>query len=280
MPLYLDRHDFKGQTAADAAFAHTQDIEVQDRHGVRYVSYWFDYDRQHAFCLVDAPDPHSAEAVHRESHGMVAHSIIQVGPEDVTRFLGLPPAAPPGEPYVAPAFRTIMFTDIVGSTALTQQLGDAGAMEVVRRHDATVREALAAHSGREVKHTGDGIMASFSSASQAVECAIAVQRELALLRGDEPERLLHVRIGLAAGEPVTENNDLFGTSVQLAARLCGQADRDGVLVSVAVRELCAGKHLIFSKRHELALRGFAEPVAAHTVRWQDTGPRTSPATQN
>jgi class 3 adenylate cyclase len=265
MALYLDRHDFTGVTAADAALAHTQDVEVQDKHGVRYVSYWFDYQRQHGFCLVEAPNPEAAEAVHRESHGMVAHNIIEMDPGAVTSFLGPAPVAPVGEAYEASAFRTIMFTDIVGSTALTQQLGDDGAMALVRRHDTTVRAALDAHAGREVKHTGDGIMASFSSASRAVECAITIQRELARLRDEDHGRQLHVRIGLAAGEPVTENDDLFGTSVQLAARLCGEADPGGILVSVAVRELCAGKQLAFPQRRELGLRGFAEPVVAFTV---------------
>lgn len=131
MPTFLDRHDFQGVSPADAALAHVMDLEVQGKYNVRYLAYWFDYDRQTAFCLVDAPSNDAAEAVHRESHGMVAHNIIQVDPTRVGDFLGRFPEAPAGQPYIESAFRTILFTDMVGSTALTQQYGDAGAMRAL-----------------------------------------------------------------------------------------------------------------------------------------------------
>ena len=263
MPLFMDRHDLDGVTAADLAAAHVLDLGVQDAHEVRYLSYWFDYERQHAFCLVEAPTADAAEEVHRAAHGQIANSIIEVDPEHVRSFMGNIPDMSPGEPYEEPAFRTILFTDIVGSTALTQRLGDTGAMAVLRRHDEIVREALRATGGREIKHTGDGIMASFTSASRAVECAIEVQR-----RFDEEERAelteaIQIRVGISAGEPVVDKGDLFGTAVQLAARLCGEADAGGILVSHAVRELCAGKDLRFGQVRELDLRGFTEPIRAY-----------------
>ena len=157
---------------------------------------------------------------------------------------------------------TILFTDMEGSTAQTQRLGDAGAQEVLREHNAVIREALKTHGGSEVKHTGDGIMSSFGSARGAVDCAIAIQR--ALVRGD----FVRVRIGLNAGEPVAEEQDLFGTSVQLAARVCSQAEGGQILASNVVRELAAGKGFLFSDRGEFALKGFEEPVRLYEVRWQ------------
>ena len=114
---------------------------------------------------------------------------------------------------------TILFTDMEGSTAITQQLGDDRAQDLVRQHNTAVRDALKAHAGNEIKHTGDGIMASFASARGAVDCAVAIQRALAA--GDA----VRVRIGLNAGEPVAEEQDLYGTSVQLAARVCAEAER-------------------------------------------------------
>jgi hypothetical protein len=140
MPLYMDRHDLPGVTPADLAGAHALDVDVQDKHGVRYLSYWFDYERQTGFCLVESPSREAAEAVHRESHGMVANSIIEVDPQRVSEFLGHPPVADVGRPYVATAFRTVLFTDIHASTALTQRLGDIDAMRVLRRHDEVVRD--------------------------------------------------------------------------------------------------------------------------------------------
>ena len=192
---------------------------------------------------------------------LIPLDIIEVDHDEVEDFLGAAPQFAPGEAYEASAFRTILFTDIVGSTELTQRLGDAAAMTVLRQHDEAVREALRAFGGREIKHTGDGIMASFTSASCCVGCALAIQE-----RFTEPatasavDASIQVRIGISAGEPVTEGGDLFGTAVQLAARLCASADPGGILVSHAVRELCAGKTLEFDAARDLELRGFAEAV--------------------
>lgn len=265
MTLYLDRHDLDGVSASDVAAAHELDLDVQEKHNVRYLSYWFDYQRQKAFCLVDAPNPDAAERVHRESHGLIPLDIIEVQQGQMEEFLGAAPHFPPGEAYEASAFRTILFTDIVGSTALTQRLGDMAAMMVLRRHDDAVRDALRGSGGSEIKHTGDGIMASFTSASRAVGCALAIQERFAELATSDMDSSIQVRIGISAGEPVTEKGDLFGTAVQLAARLCASADPGGILVSHAVRELCAGKALEFDAARDLELRGFAEAVRAYAT---------------
>ena len=163
------------------------------------------------------------------------------------------------KPSAASSLVTILFTDMEGSTTLTQRLGDAKAQEVLRTHNRIVRDALKAHSGSEIKHTGDGIMASFASASRALECAIAIQRTLAQhnVTAEEPIR---VRIGLNAGEPVAEEKDLFGTAVQLAARICAHAEPGEILAPIVVRELAAGKGFLFSDRGDVVLRGFEDPV--------------------
>src|SRR6202034_3469851 len=152
---------------------------------------------------------------------------------------------PPGEPYVESAFRAILFTDMVDSTRLTQQSGDREAMRLVRQHDSIVRSGLAEFCGSEVKHTGDGILAAFDAASQAVGAAVQIQRTLAELDAGGRSRL-RVRIGVAAGEPVTEQDDLFGATVQQAARLCACAQPACIVVSSGVRDLCRGKGIRFS----------------------------------
>jgi class 3 adenylate cyclase len=154
--------------------------------------------------------------------------------------------------------RTILFTDLESSTALTQAVGDAKAQDVLHGHNDVVRAALAAHEGEEVKHTGDGIMASFTSAVSAVEAAQQIQRDLA---GGE----VRVRIGLNAGEPIHEEGDYFGGSVQLAARVCDRAEPGQVLVSNVVRELCTGKMFQFADQGEATLKGFPEPVRLFAV---------------
>jgi class 3 adenylate cyclase len=165
---------------------------------------------------------------------------------------------------------TILFTDVEGSTALTQRLGDVKAQELLRTHNRIVRDALKTHSGSEIKHTGDGIMASFASASRALECAIDIQRTLAQHNESNPDMAIRVRIGLNAGEPVAEEEDLFGTAVQLAARICAHAEPGEILAPIVVRELVAGKGFLFSDRGEVELRGFEEPVRLYEVRWRET----------
>jgi class 3 adenylate cyclase len=180
-------------------------------------------------------------------------------------FLGveLEPARAAQDRGQAPV--TILFTDIEGSTALTQRRGDARAQEVLRAHNEIAREALRTHGGSEIKHTGDGIMASFASGSRAISAALAMQRGFAAHDESHPEAPIRVRIGLNAGEPVAEEGDLFGTAVQLAARIAAHAEPGRVLVSNVVRELAAGKGFLFSDRGDVVLRGFEDPVRLYEV---------------
>jgi class 3 adenylate cyclase len=187
----------------------------------------------------------------------------------IDEFLGEGEPAPAGaEPHAAGGFCTILFTDVEGSTALTERLGDAKARAVLRNHERIVREALRAHGGAEVKAMGDGFMASFSSATRALECAINVQRSFAQ-HNETAAESIRVRIGLNAGEPIAEEADLFGTAVIMAARIASQAQGGEILVSDVVRQLVSGKGFLFADRGEVALRGFEDPVRLYEMRWQD-----------
>jgi class 3 adenylate cyclase len=272
MPFFMDRHENMGVvTAEDIAYAHLRDLEVQDKHGVRYTHYWFDPVAQTAFCFAEGPSRTAVEAVHRESHGLLASKVIEVDGGAVDSFFGQVTERRPGEPYAETAFRTILFTDIEGSTSFTQRLGDSAAMQLLRVHDTIVRAALRNCTGHEVKHTGDGIMASFASVSRGLECAIQVQRSLQE-HNRHAQEPIGVRIGVSAGEPVTENDDLFGAAVQLAARLCGCALSSCIVVSSAVRELAIGKGFRFADLGSVELKGFDEPVRLYEVTWRDPIP--------
>jgi class 3 adenylate cyclase len=205
------------------------------------------------------------ETVHREAHGLIADNIIEVGEGPINAFLGAIPRHPPGEAYVDSAVRVVLFTDLCDSTQQTQELGDEGFMLLIREHDDIVRSALKAQGGREVKHTGDGIMASFASVSAAVASAIDIQCAVRSRNGSA-EQVIRLRVGISVGEPVTENGDLFGAAVQLSARLCGAASPGGIAVSTAVRELCVGKRFDFDSKGPFDLKGFADPVPVFEVR--------------
>lgn len=176
------------------------------------------------------------------------------------------PAAP-GDAEVR-EFVAILFTDIVGSTAMTQARGDAGAQQVVRAHNQLVREALALHGGKEIKHTGDGIMASFPQVTDAVDGAIAIQQACARANAADPELGLGICIGINAGEPIHESGDIFGTPVQMAARVLSKAEGGEIAVSNLVREMCVGKEYAVAKKGDYELKGFAEPVPIFLVQWQ------------
>jgi len=272
MPIFMDRHDMRGATAEQVADAHRRDVDIQDRHGVKYMAYWFDERNGAAFCLVDAPDAATAERVHREAHGEIAHAIIPVDLVTVEAFLGRigDLRAAPGGPVAAAdsGFRAVMFTDIVGSTEMTARLGDSAALELVRAHDAMVRRGLEAHGGREVKHTGDGIMASFGDVANAVTAAADIQRRFAAYNAEASESL-SVRIGIHAGEPVEEHNDLFGATVQLASRLCSEAEANGIVVSGLVREMSHEDAARFVALGERRLKGFAESTPVFRFEWRN-----------
>jgi class 3 adenylate cyclase len=267
MHFFMDRHDFVGMTAEEAARAHLKDLEVQAWFDVQFIHYWFDEQRQTGFCLAKAPQREAVADAHQEAHGLVPNQIIEVDSEALNRFMGGIVPHPPGEPYVETAFRTILFTDIEQSTNFTQRHGDARGMALVRMHDQIVREAIRSHAGSEIKHTGDGLMAAFLSVAGAIQSAIEIQRQLAQAAADTGE--LRVKIGIAAGEPVTERDDLFGAAVQLAARLSNRAEGDAILVSSAVRDLAVGKGFAFRRRGRLRLKGFEEPQQVFEVLWQE-----------
>jgi len=268
--MYIDRHDMPGISPEELAQAHMQDLAAQDQYGVRYHTYWFDPGSGSVFCMAEGPSREAIEAVHIESHGQRASVVIELDPSaPLNALFGQIPKEPPGSAYTAPAMRAIVFTDICGSVAQTHHLGDEGHLRLLREHDEIVRTALDAHEGREVKHTGDGIMAAFSSIASAVASAVHVQRALDD-RNREADPTLDVSIGISAGEPVTDDDgDLFGAAVQLAARLCGQADPGDIAVSIAVRELCMGKGFQFEDRGHVELKGLPEPTRMYAVAWRD-----------
>ena len=272
----MDIHEVPGGVSAeDVAKAHAQDVKIEDKYGVHYHKYWVNEKAGKIFCLCHAPDAEAAVEVHRQAHGMVADKIIEIQPELAEGFLGGVEVNEAGAALVPgatnerdPGIRTVLFTDIAESTTLTQALGDEAALAMLGVHDTIVRDALSASGGREVKHTGDGIMASFISAAGAVRCAIEIQRQLDKHSQENPDRPLKVRVGAAAGEPVEQHNDLFGSTVQLAARLCAHAQPEQILVSNAIAELCIGKGLSFEDVGEVTLKGFNSPVRAHAAAWK------------
>jgi class 3 adenylate cyclase len=259
MPLFMDRHDVPGVTAEQVAEAHLADLEMGPKFGVQFLAYWFDADHGEAFCLAKAPTGDALTAVHEATHGLMPNEIISVSEDNVLRLLGRMNEAGADPAGVNP-FRTILFTDLRGSTSILEAVGQSAFMVLLTEHDLIIRRALVAAHGREVKHTGDGIMAAFDDVASALDCSIAIQAgfEARSVEGLQPE--LRVRIGVAAGEPVDHNQDLFGSTVTLASRICDAADAGRILASDLVRDLGAERGFVFDDGREVTLKGFSAPT--------------------
>jgi class 3 adenylate cyclase len=270
MPMYMDRHAAEGATPEALAAAHQADLTMQSRYGCQCFTYWFDEARQSIFCLIEAPNRQAVQDMHRAAHGMTANQIIEVDRANVVSFLGRlsdPPDAP-SKPISEPAFRAIMFTDIANSTDILNRLGDQAAFKLQSEHHAIIREALRRQDGREVDHAGDGFLSCFGTVTKSVECAISIQKSLESFNEAQPAAAIRVRIGLGAGEPVADGDALFGSTINLTARICAQSQPEQILAAPVVRDLCAGKRFTFKDHGSVELKGFADPVNLHEVAWR------------
>jgi class 3 adenylate cyclase len=172
----------------------------------------------------------------------------------------------------------VVFTDLVGSTELRSRLGEDAADELRRIHDRLVTEAVEINRGRLVKHLGDGVMATFTGASDALASAVAIQQALDRHnRSGAAGEPLEVRIGVSAGDVAFEDRDCFGTPVIEAARLCAAAGGAKILVTEVVRLLAgtAGGHQ-FVPAGALDLKGLPSPVSAYELTWEPLGESALP----
>lgn len=166
-----------------------------------------------------------------------------------------------------PVIHTFMFTDILDTNALSEQLGKMTMQKVVRAHNKCVRDALERFDGHEVKHTGDGIMATFKTPTDAVNATVQIQQEIDLFSREKPELTFEVRIGLHVGEAVAEENDYFGAAVQTTARICAEADAEEIWVSDEIRSAYTESQDVFVDCGAFSLKGIDQPKNLFRVEW-------------
>jgi class 3 adenylate cyclase len=153
----------------------------------------------------------------------------------------------------------VLFTDIVDSTRRAAEMGDSSWRSLLERHDTLFRRALERHRGREVKHTGDGFMATFDGPARAIRCAASVAEAMSSLG-------LEVRAGLHTGELEVMNGDIRGLAVHIAARVMDRAEPCEVLVSSTVKDLVVGSGIDFRDRGAHQLRGVPGEWRLFSVR--------------
>ena len=154
----------------------------------------------------------------------------------------------------------ILFSDIEGSTALNERIGDRAWVRLIDQHDKLVGRCVKKQSGYVVKSQGDGFMVAFAEPEHAVRCSVDIQQQLA----KQPNKI-RVRIGIHSGKSVRRGDDLFGRNVAMAARVASQADGGEVLVSESVRNALSGTDIGFDTGRDADLKGFAGTYRLYAV---------------
>lgn len=172
------------------------------------------------------------------------------------------------EPIRTTGLLAVLFTDIVGSTELTALRGDEDARAIRTQHDKLVRKQLTAHRGREVQTTGDGFLVTFSSVRSAVSCACGIQLAQAKHNQRHPDQALSLRLGLNAGEVSFRDDGLFGSAVNLAARVMAKAGPGEILVTEVVKLLVGiMPEVEFRDRGRFRLRGLPSRWRLFELAW-------------
>lgn len=174
---------------------------------------------------------------------------------------------------------SLLFTDIAGSSAMFEQYGDDYGHRIVAIHDRIVGSIIAKRGGIQIKRTGDGILASFASCGRSVKAAILIQRQIALHNQKFPLLPLRVRIGTNIGAVIRHSGDLYGTSVNLAARLCNAVAAGGILTTGIVSARCKSKGYTFRSRGRMTFKGFAKKIPIFEVQWRPAARRARSGTR-
>lgn len=281
MGLFIDRHNMFDYTPEQIALDHLKDLEVQEKYGANFFNYFFDYPSESVCCLVEAPSKEAVLAAHRETCGTddMPTEIIEVTPEGIEAFLGPMLRPQPGEVWDEIAFRTILWVDLADTGSLIQRLGDRRAAAVIGETTALVSGVISESGGGRVVSVARGrVLASFRSASRALESATIVQRRTSAVNVRAPDAISPVRIGINAGEPVTAHDDLFGAAVELAEAACDRAASAQIVVTGAVRDICLGKQFTFLPVGSADLSGAGEPVRLFELQWtpESSAPAATP----
>jgi AraC-like DNA-binding protein len=245
MPIYMDVHIVPGVTAKAVAEAHSLDVNIQEEHSCKCMTYWIDEIRESVFCLIEAPNMEAVVKMHNKAHGLIPHKIIEVNASVVESFLGR--IYDPEEAEITsnglkvfhdPSFRILVVTNVTDPVLLKYKWGAEATNSLLERKNEAIRKNLKQFGGREIETEGNGFILAFTSAKNAVSCALAIHKEMSIQDAD----MLGFKMSINSGEPVKNNNRLFGDTIQHARNLCSVAKYFQVALSSNVKELIARDH--------------------------------------
>jgi AraC-like DNA-binding protein len=251
MPLYIDLHRIPKITIAEAKKAHVADELIQQQYGVKYLQFWCNEQAGSLFCLVEGPDKETVEAVHRIAHGHVACAVVEVDPSYYSLIMGNNVLIDQGLVHsrsgeVDPGYRSIMVASVRtgGKKAAT-----AEAQRSLAKSRGIIQEAATKDHGRPIQITGDDqLVIAFDQATQAWHCATVIHKQLtARNKKEDKTHPTCFRIGLSAGEPLSENGGLIAGALKMAKNLCHIAPENSIMTSSLFSELCGDEMVVPAK---------------------------------
>jgi AraC-like DNA-binding protein len=255
MPLFMDYHKGLSGSVEDVKKAHMADEAVQSKYGVIYHQFWINEQDGTVFCLMEGPDKESCAAVHREAHGGVACSIVEVSTGIYKLLMGDGHLVEQGhvrhgDGTPDPGTRNILVVDIQSAAKVN---GHSEHRLLKRGHPRELALSfLTRFNGRQLDwHEDDALLAVFDSPLQAITCAVKLQEELLRRENEEDsdDWSICFKMGLSAGQPITEAGDLFSDAIRLGRRLCSVANPSELLIAPLVHQKCQPGDLIANKKH-------------------------------
>jgi len=238
MPLYMDFHKIENVTVDDVKSAHTADVSIQEKYGVRYHQYWVNQKEGTVFCLVEGPDAKTCELVHQLAHGNLACAMTEVEPGSFKLFMGDTFKVDHGltqseNGKIDDGYRLVLIVSIRGIPPKSNP-GDSYGLHIPRLAMEKVAESIRAYRGRTKNSDADDrIIGVFSEAGDAIKCAEKIQDELR--RAKKPQVIF--KLGISADQPVTGDGEFFTKAIRMGQRLCTAANDNHTLVSALASKL-------------------------------------------
>lgn len=239
MPIYMDRHEVSEEATPEAlAEIHQEDLKIEREFNCRGFTYWYDDVRKQVFCLIEAPNKQAIIDMHRQAHGDIPNSIIEVDPNIVTSFLGriTDPEKEEDTPLNIindPAFRVIMIIET--SNYLNRIEANQFSIFTQKFHNS-VTKTINQFEGSVVKQNNNTYLISFKSVTNAIFCALKIQSNFKYITPKFEVQNRILKIGIDAGSPVTSKNNLFEETVTLATRMCEIVNHE-VVISPEIKSL-------------------------------------------
>lgn len=242
MPLFMDFHKDLDVTVEDVKGAHMSDLAIQSKYNVRNLQYWINEEAGTMFCLMEAPDKESCAKMHEESHGNLACAIQEVDRALYEMIIGSIPTRDLGavrndDGSIDSGYRFIMMVQLIGQTIIDESSAYRS-LRIPQKPKSLIREIINKDQGSVIENIShDNIISVFKSSTKAVKCALNIQKEFMMHRDADPRLNLSLKIGIAAGQPLTEHDGFFEETIRKARYVTRFADNGKIKVSSLVSDL-------------------------------------------